>query len=284
MEILSLKIWLNYLEVNSMEELTLGNFQLNYFPVTISDLGRELDVYDKRALFIGAHPDDIEIGCSAKIKEMIEQEYAIFYAICTNGEAAQGIIPGERIIESQAAALSIGRDVRNRDSNEDWTESIEEYNEYLIKQTAGQTGISGVFYLNLPNNALEQQRDLVARLGGVILCIEPDELYTHSENDEHRDHVAVSKASITAAKDVSSILIMCCPRKTVNFAPNAFYPMNQFDWDSKSSLLINCFPSQVGGFIGDVHKAAKYFSPPSFKLFSEEPKYAEAFEVYRIVL
>lgn len=267
--------------MTQVNQIQIGGHDASYFPVTLDNIMNIEAPNEKRTLFIGAHPDDIEIGCASKIEDLLEKGYSIYYVICTNGEKAQGTTTEERRLESQVAATCIGRTMTLPTPGE----NLETYLSSVTETYKGEKGIGGVIYLNLPDTELEHQKDLVTRLEEVFKLIKPTLLFTHSEHDEHRDHVAVSTASKAAAHRWIGSVYMYPVYRQYGFLPTSFFPLGEKDMERKSNLLAFCFPSQINSpFLEKVVATARYFCHDSLLQLDGGFHYVEAFETYRQVI
>ena len=62
---------------------------------------------------VGAHPDDVEIGCGGTVAKLVQQGYRVGIIDLTDGEPTPGSSgPEERLAEAQAAAAALGVQVR----------------------------------------------------------------------------------------------------------------------------------------------------------------------------
>ena len=69
-----------------------------------ADLPEPLDV-----IAVGAHPDDVEIGCGGTLARLVEQGYRVGLVDLTDGEPTPGSSgPAERLAEARAAAEALG--------------------------------------------------------------------------------------------------------------------------------------------------------------------------------
>ncbi len=96
---------------------------------------------------VGAHPDDVEIGCGGTVARLVEQGYQVGIVDLTDGEPTPGSSgPAERLAEAQAAAAALGVKVRvtldlpNRklfDSHESRVKLATEFRKYRPRLVLG---------------------------------------------------------------------------------------------------------------------------------------------------
>lgn len=72
----------------------------------------ELDSFN-RYLFIGPHPDDIEIGAGATAAKLAENGKTVAFLCCTDGRYGSAAVPPEELIpirqaEAKASAAALG--------------------------------------------------------------------------------------------------------------------------------------------------------------------------------
>jgi LmbE family N-acetylglucosaminyl deacetylase len=116
-------------------------------------------------LAVGAHPDDIELGCAGTLARYSQQGQHVTIAVFTKGDMGEFVIPPDELAairrkEGEAAAALIGA-------------------RYLC---AGVTD-----EMVFPNEA---QRSLMIDL---LRETDPDVVFTHSPTDYHPDHRYVSQ-------------------------------------------------------------------------------------------
>lgn len=121
-------------------------------------------------LAIGAHPDDLEIGCFATLAKHYLDGDKIFGAMITNGELGGDV--DIRRQEQEAAAKEIEMKL---------------------------------FFGNFPDGDVRENASLVTFLDNIIKKNEIDVVYTHSQNDRHQDHRAIARASISASRTVGEL-------------------------------------------------------------------------------
>jgi LmbE family N-acetylglucosaminyl deacetylase len=125
-------------------------------------------------LAIGAHPDDIEVGCGGMLRVLVNLGYKVYGIVLTDGESGGD---GERRLKEAAASARI-------------------------------LGLEGVFFEHLEDGRLPFNIDTVTIMDRYIAKFKPQKVFTHSRNDRHQDHVNCSDATIAAArKGVKDILM-----------------------------------------------------------------------------
>jgi LmbE family N-acetylglucosaminyl deacetylase len=199
----------------------------------------------KKILAIGAHPDDIEIGCGGTIRKHVLNGDDVFYAIATNGE--RGGKAEERIIEAKTAADLMG--------------------------------IKKIYFLDLEDTFVSHDGKTIHLLDNIIQEVQPSLVYVHSLKDHHQDHRNVAKSTLSASRKMkNSILCYEAPSTTLEFIPTAFSNISE-TFNFKVSC-INKFVSQESREYLE-REALVNLSKYRGKIIDTE--YAEAFEVVRLI-
>ena len=143
-----------------------------------------------KVLAIGAHPDDIEIGCGGTLLHQIKAYNAKIHAlVLTDGGASN-------------AAKSIG--------------NIKVCQQ---QESFARMGIEGR-YGNLIDRVVHL-RGAITVIEGAIEQIEPDYIFTHYKDDTHQDHRTVAEATISAARNHQNLLFYE-GYSTQSFQPNLY--------------------------------------------------------------
>jgi LmbE family N-acetylglucosaminyl deacetylase len=158
-------------------------------------------------LAIGAHPDDIEIGCGGLLIKAARLGHNVYLYTLTQGEA--GGNPKERVAESEQSSKIIG-------ARSLWID-------------------------NFQDTKLDLSSELINRIESFINKIQADIVITHSLSDIHHDHKAVAESTIEAGRLVSTILSYEMPL-TKRFKPQIYYDIS--DVIDKKIELIRLFWSQ----------------------------------------
>ncbi|MFH0749288.1 MAG: PIG-L family deacetylase [Candidatus Bathyarchaeota archaeon] len=201
-----------------------------------------------KILAIGAHPDDIEIGCGGSLLMASKLRYEIYLYILTHGEAG-GSNGENREKEAMASSKMIG------------AQKIE-FGEFE------DTNL-------IPNG------DLVNSIEKIVKRTCPDLVLSHSSKDEHHDHRAVGLASIEAARYVSNLLTYENPL-TKDFLPQLFIDIS--DTIEEKIKLLSFFESQRDK---EYLKNKAIYGLAQYRAFQSrirEVQFAEAFQVVKLKL
>ena len=171
-----------------------------------------------RYLFVGPHPDDIEIGAGATVAALAAQGKNICFLICTDGR--YGTV---NLKESMSEE-----------------ELIKTRREEAVRSAAA-LGVSDVRFLELSDGGFYNDDDLLRGIAGVISSFQPDVIFAPDPSPAsecHIDHLNVGKAVRTLAVNAANPGIMkklgaeTCPLKAVAFymtaKPNVFMKTTGF--------------------------------------------------------
>ncbi len=178
-------------------------------------LGLHLDRPDSApicVLAIGAHPDDIEIGCGGTVMRLVEQgAVAQAWVVVLSGE-------GERADEAEQSARTLLGDVAaNRVIVRDFADGFFPYDGRTIKS----------FF-----------EELKAELS-------PDLIFTHHRRDLHQDHRLSCELTWNTFRD-HLILEYEVPKYDGDLGrPNLFVALDEDLRRRKIAHLMTHFPSQV---------------------------------------
>ena len=198
-------------------------------------------------LAIGAHPDDIELGCGGLLLKASRQDrHNIFMYTLTRGGASGD--PEERTKELIESAKFIG-------AKRLWIDNFED-------------------------TKLSLSSDLINHIEFFIKRADPDIVLTHSLGDTHHDHRAIAASTMEAGRFVPNILAYEIP-VTREFKPQVYYDISDVI-DGKIEL-INIFLSQRSkSFLQSnaIRGLAQYRALQS--RFDNSVSCVEAFEVQKL--
>jgi LmbE family N-acetylglucosaminyl deacetylase len=143
-------------------------------------------------LAIGAHPDDIELGCAGALARHALAGHQVTMLVMTAGRRGPGNVQ-MRMEEQEVAARIIG---------------------------------AKLLWANFEDGEIPSGPEAVALIDDVVRSGRIDVLYTHSANDTHQDHVATATASLAAARRLSRVLCYQGP-STTTFEPTLFVDIDE---------------------------------------------------------
>ncbi|WP_230859621.1 PIG-L deacetylase family protein [Actinoplanes aureus] len=198
----------------------------------------------RSVLAIGAHPDDIELGCGGTLAAHRAAGDAVTMLVVTGGQNGPGSTAGRRA-EAEAAA-------RNLDCLLRWG--------------------------HLVDCAVTADAGTIAVIEKAIRDTEADVIYVHAPDDSHQDHRAVTAATLSAARHNRRVLHYRSP-STTRFEPTVYVDISAH-LDRKIDAL-SCHRSQVeNSAMVDpevVAASARHFGAQA------RVRYAEAFTPARFV-
>jgi len=147
--------------------------------------GRKLSV-----LAIGAHPDDIELGCGGSLAKLAQEGASIEAVVFSKGRRG-ALSDSDRAAETETALRSLG---------------VGKLAIYDFEDTQLWRCVT----------------DLIAMLDRHIAECAPDRVYTMFQHDRHQDHRAVYEASAIACRRVPQLLGYETPSSYPNFLPTVF--------------------------------------------------------------
>ncbi len=161
-------------------------------------------------LAIGAHPDDVEIGCGGILLRHAATGDEVNVLTLTGG-AAGGVV-AERIAESRRAA---------------------------------QLMSARLFLGELADTSLSVSDGgvMIGVIEQVIREVKPAIVYTHSRHDVHQDHRNVHDATLVAARSVPRIFCYQAPSGSIDFRPTRFVGIDE--WMDGKLEVIGAYGSQV---------------------------------------
>ncbi len=136
---------------------------------------------------IGAHPDDIELGCG--------------------GTLYKSALRGKRVI-----AVFLTRGEKSGDANVRTNESTEALH---------VLGVNDVHFLNFPDTEIPGSFEAIDSLEKFEVKYKPDMVLTHTINDTHQDHRQVGWLTMSAFRNAAKILAYETPR----VQPGLFSPV-----------------------------------------------------------
>lgn len=200
-----------------------------------------------KILAIGAHPDDIEVGCAGTLLKYAQRGHELYLMVMTEGDK--------------------GGDARIR-----------------RREQIGSSGILGVKDLiwgRFKDTQLTpHMNDMVLDIENALNKVKPDFTFVNFGFDTHQDHRALYNATVSATRYIKNVIFYEVPT-TQNFSPTLFVDIKD-TIDDKIAILLT-HNSQVmktnieGLTIADVAR-----STAIFRGIQGRVQYAEGFVPLRV--
>ncbi len=196
-------------------------------------------------LAIGAHPDDIELGCAGTLLRYARAGHNVFYLIMSDG--GQGGDSSVRKAEQESAAQKLG--------------------------------VKRLFWGNATDTRFTVDSETIAFIETICRAVSPDEVYVNHVNDSHQDHRALAKCVISATRYVPRVLYYE-DYTSIDFNPEIFVDITGVIEDKIE--VISCHRSQIdrqhpSRF--DMLESVKAVA--HFRGFQGKVRYAEGFKPVR---
>lgn len=198
-------------------------------------------------LAIGAHPDDIEIGCGGALIKFAKAGHKVYLLVLSDGSF--GGDADVRRKEQQAAAKIMGA--------------------------------KNVYWGNLIDTEIVNNRELILKMDDLIKRLHPGVVFLNYFQDVHQDHRAAALAGISATRYVKEVLYYEVPT-THHFEPDVFVDIQ--DVLEKKMRLLKAHASQFEKTrVKNQTIVESARSCANFRGFQGRVKYAEGFMALRII-
>lgn len=207
---------------------------------------------NKKVLFLGAHPDDIELGCGGTMNRAIEEGAEVYLAVFSKCEKSvpegfpKNVLEGE--LSASAKALKVENDK--------------------------------VFFFNFPVRDFPKNRqDILEELVKIGKNFNPDIVFTPSTGDNHQDHKTINNEAIRAFSS-ATILGYELPWTNKYFNYSLFVKLSEENMSKKIEAM-KCYASQA---------KRRYMDEDFLRGLAKVrgvqagTQYAEAFETIKLIL
>jgi N-acetylglucosamine malate deacetylase 1 len=205
-----------------------------------------MNFFGKRILFLGAHPDDIEIGCGALLHNIVRQTDVLCVTLSDNQKNPDlKNVKDEQYASMQVLGIPREKVIFGPFTTRVFPHSRQEILEYFLK--------------------LRKE-------------FEPDLVFVHSKQDVHQDHLTMTKEALRAYRGITA-LGFDVVRSSYGFFPHFLVEVTEDDVEKKIEALAQYetyrdryyFNSELTRSIMVRHGALA------------ELAYAEGFDILRIV-
>jgi LmbE family N-acetylglucosaminyl deacetylase len=167
-------------------------------------MNQNLQIYGKRICCIGAHPDDIELGCGALIANINNQAEVLCVTLSDNQKNPS--LSG--LVEEHKASMAVLGIHPERD-----------------------------MLLDFETRRFPQQRqEILETLISIKRSFQPDIVFVHTKNDIHQDHVATMEEALRAFRG-TTVLGFDVLRSSYGFFPHFLFEVTEQDVDKKLAAL-----------------------------------------------
>lgn len=142
-----------------------------------------------KVLCIGAHCDDVEVGCGGTIFQHVKREDTVYILVMSATE--------ERAREAEEVGTKLH--------------------------------VKSVRICDFEDTRIPSGFEAIKKIEAVIKRVTPDRVYTHTPRDTHQDHRNTGLASLSAARNVPQILFyLPTPPKSWAFSPNYYVDISEY--------------------------------------------------------
>ena len=199
-------------------------------------------------LAVGAHPDDVELGCAGTLALHKLNGDKVYLLVLTRGEA------------------SGNAEVRERE----------------CRRAADILGVDGLFFGGLEDTEVHDGRETIDIIEKIVEQVKPDIIYAPTSKDTHQDHRNTGYATLSAGRRCKVILLYEGASTQRDFVPQVFVDIEKtFELKKKATRV---FGSQLnnhrGGYslaVTGIEGLAKY------RGYQAGLEVAEAFEVGKFI-
>lgn len=197
--------------------------------VSIASPLPKLDSFD-RYLFIGPHPDDIEIGAGATAAKLVQSGKAVAFLCCIDGRFGSDTVPPEELIPMRRAEARV---------------------------SAAALGVTDVRFLPFCDGGFYEQNELKSAIARIVGEFKPDVIFCPDpqvKSECHTDHLNVGRAASEIAyfAPYEGIMRRCgaapAPVKAIAYymtvSPNRYVRTSKELLKRQLSAVFGCHKSQ----------------------------------------
>jgi N-acetylglucosamine malate deacetylase 1 len=163
-----------------------------------------MNFFGKRVLFLGAHPDDIELGCGALLHHIVKQTDVLCVTLSDNQK---------------------NPDLRNV--------KTEHYEAMAVLGVPEEKILFGPFNTRVFPNARQEILEYFLQLRRDF---SPDLIFVHSKQDVHQDHLTMTDEALRAFRGIT-VLGFDVVRSSYGFFPHFLVEVTEEDVNKKIEAL-----------------------------------------------
>ncbi len=166
-----------------------------------------MNFFGKKVLFLGAHPDDIELGCGALLHRIVKQTDVLCVTLSDNQK---------------------NPDLQNVKN--------EHYESMAVLGVAKEKIILGPFTTRIFHDSRQEILEYFLQLRREF---KPDLIFVHSKQDVHQDHNAMTDEALRAFRGIT-VLGFDVVRSSYGFFPHFLVEVSEEDVNKKIEAL-SCY-------------------------------------------
>lgn len=196
-------------------------------------------------LAIGAHPDDIEIGCGGTLAAHARVGDRVMMVVMTAGEMG-----------------GASADIRLKE----------------FANAAKVLGVESTLCLGYPDTRIPRDGTPLTKLDDIVRTFKPDRAYVPFIREIHQDHRETAHLALSACRNISQILMYEGPSTYADFVVTYFSDIA--DTLEQKKQAIACHASQGQK---EILKLEAIRSLNRFRGYQSRCDYAEGFAIFRFV-
>lgn len=201
-------------------------------------------------LVIGAHPDDIELGCMGTLLKLQDEGKSIIYLVMTNGENWE---------------------------LKTFIERVEE-----VDNVRGCINIRDIIFGEFTDGHIEHSSKIIDFLTEVIKKYEIDTVFCQYYKDTHQDHVNTCLNALSIKGSVKNLIFYESLTST-EFKPNLFIDITAYE--SYKKKLLGLFTSQIEKYnIRNQNLISYIDAKDTLNGIQIHSQYAEGFMVNKMII
>jgi LmbE family N-acetylglucosaminyl deacetylase len=201
----------------------------------------------RTVLAVGAHPDDVELGCAGTLALHTSKGDKVYLLVLTRGEA------------------SGNADLREKE----------------CRQSAKILGANNVFIGGIQDTKVDDGRKTIDTIEGIVSKLRPDIVYAPSSKDTHQDHRNTGCAVLSACRRCRVILLYEGASTQRDFNPQVFVDITETFQPKLKAIRV--FASQVENHGGYSRAVKAIEGLAKFRGYQAGVEVAEAFEVGKFI-
>ncbi|MEO8355762.1 MAG: PIG-L family deacetylase [Chloroflexota bacterium] len=205
-----------------------------------------MNFFGKHVLFLGAHPDDIELGCGALLHHIAEQ--------------------------TDLLCVTLSDNQKNPDLQKVKNEHFESM---AVLGVAEQKIILGPFTTRVFPNSRQEILEYFLKLRREF---QPDLIFVHSKQDVHQDHLTMTDEALRAFRGIT-VLGFDVVRSSYGFFPHFLVEVTEEDVNKKIEAL-SCYETYRDRYYFNSELTRSIMVRHG--ALAERP-FAEGFDILRIV-